>query len=152
MCVRTFVCVCVCVCVCVQLSSGKDRPLIKCTSSKTADVLPLSWFLAALQEKARSALKPELPAWCMYGHLFLPCSQLVVGELSPGDCIGEVFLHRSTETHPYTITTATQTKLGSITCSLIRGQCRKKYFFHLCTSKIHYMAELVFSTLSYTTN
>ena len=49
--------------------------------------------------------------------------QVTVGELGPGDCIGEVLL-RGTDVQPYTIISATvQTRIGWIDSWSIRGEC-----------------------------
>lgn len=51
--------------------------------------------------------------------LYFP--QITVGELTPGDCIGEVLLLSNTETQPYTVTTSTATTLGCLPISIIKG-------------------------------
>lgn len=49
--------------------------------------------------------------------------QVMIGELGPGDCIGEVIL-RGTNVQPYTIISATaQTRIGWIDSLSIRGEC-----------------------------
>ena len=48
--------------------------------------------------------------------------QVTIGELGPGDCVGEVLL-RGTDVQPYTIVSATaQTRIGWIDSWSIRGE------------------------------
>lgn len=46
----------------------------------------------------------------------------MVGELCAGDCIGESLLISGRETHPYTITTSTHTRLGCMSYNTIIGE------------------------------
>lgn len=60
-------------------------------------------------------------ACCVVLYIRSHCTQVIVGEIGPGDCIGEVFL-RGVETQPYSIITCTpHTRIGWIDSITIKG-------------------------------
>ena len=61
--------------------------------------------------------------YCGEGAIFFLqtlLQQIFAGQLDPNSCVGEVLIHSGMETHPYTITTSTPTKLGWLSSTTIK--------------------------------
>ena len=53
-------------------------------------------------------------------------TQVTVGHLKAGDCIGEVML-KGTDRQPYTVASTTKLTVGWVTSTILRGEERDKY-------------------------